>query len=41
MEKLINFLKEFHDDSPFIFWFWFLILGMVVFLGFIGLCGGK
>lgn len=38
MEKLRDFLLEFNNDMPFVFWFWIIILGMVGFLTFIGIC---
>lgn len=38
MEKLKGFFSEFHNDMPFVFWFWLIILGMVGFLSFIGIC---
>lgn len=38
MEKLRDFLLEFNNDMPFGFCFWIIILGMVGFLIFIGIC---
>mgnify|MGYP007121306038 FL=1 len=38
MEKLKDFLSEFHNDMPLGFWFWLIILGMFGFLMFIGIC---
>ena len=38
MEKLKDFLLEFNNDMPFVFWFWLIILCMFGFLIFIGIC---
>ena len=38
MEKLKDFLSELHNDMPFGFWFWLIILGMFGFFSFIGIC---
>ena len=38
MEKLKDFLSEFHDDMPFLFWLWLFIFGLFGFFSFIGTC---
>ena len=38
MENLKDFLLEFNNDMPLVFWFWIIILGMFGLLMFIGIC---
>ena len=41
MEDLINFLVEFHDENPFIFWIWLFMFSLALFFFIVGLFGGK
>lgn len=41
MYDLINFLVEFHDETPFVFWWWLFTVSLALFFFIVGIFGGK
>lgn len=41
MDDLINFLVEFHDERPFVFWLWLFMVILALFFFIVGIFGGK